>query len=364
MATVHSKAINEWFTGIRGILNETKVPGLVISVIFDGREAVATGIGYAHPDRQVPLTGDEQFYVYSVTKTLLALAVLQLVESEQVALDDPVIGYLPDLSDTLPDVSITVRQLLNHTSGLPDYGSLPEYTEAVRASPGDPWTEDTFLARTLEQGLAFAPGEGWAYSNIGFLILKRLVERVNRATLQEVLHAAVFEPLDLTRTFVAESLADSASLAPGYSTFFTQSERLEDISQIYHPGWVSHGVVISTASELARIVEAIVGNGGPLLKAESRRAMVESIKVPLEHPYFRHPSYGLGVMIDAASPFGQTVGHGGGGPGYSHAALHFANVEGHRVTIAASANSDRSDIGMRLAFSVVEKIARGLSQTS
>ncbi len=129
---------------------------------------------------------------------------------------------------------------------------------------------------------------------------------------------------------------------------------MTDISRRYHPGWVSHGVVISTASELARIIDAIFD--GRLVPPALLPEMLRPTRVPVEHPLFVEPSYGLGAMLDPGSPFGAVAGHGGGGPGYSAGALHFPNVGGRRVTTVALANSDRGDLGLSIAFGLAETV--------
>jgi D-alanyl-D-alanine carboxypeptidase len=121
---------------------------------------------------------------------------------------------------------------------------------------------------------------------------------------------------------------------------------------------VSHGVVISTAPELARLIDALFT--GRLLGAERRAAMLEPVLVPHQHPLFQQPAYGLGVMIDPQSRYGVIVGHGGGGPGYSAGALHLPDVHGHRITSIALANRDQDDLGLSLAFQLAMVAADAL----
>jgi D-alanyl-D-alanine carboxypeptidase len=282
---------------------------------------------------------------------LLAALTLRLVERGEVGLDRAVQEYLPEYPlETL----LSVRQILNHTAGLPDYGGMPEYAAAVRAHPERAWSSGEFLERTLERGLLFAPGEGWAYSNIGYLTIRLLVERVTGLSLRQAVARHIVEPLGLTETFVAESLADAVALTPGYSSWLDPGGPLVAVSARYDPGWVSHGVVISTAPELARIIESVFD--GRLVPPGLLSEMLQPIRVPGEHPPFVEPSYGLGVMLDPGSPFGLVAGHGGGGPGYSTGALHFPNVAGRRVTTVALANRDAGNVGLRIAFALAEDV--------
>jgi D-alanyl-D-alanine carboxypeptidase len=164
----------------------------------------------------------------------------------------------------------------------------------------------------------------------------------------------IARPLGLRRTFVPVGLADAGVLTPGFSTFLGAGD-LHDISRVYAPGWVSHGVVISTVVDLARMVDAIFGRR--MLSADSMAALLAPTPVPADYPPFRRPAYGLGTMIDAGSPYGVVAGHGGGGPGYSIGAFHFSDVYGRSVTSVAMANRDAGDLVLHLAFELVDVVA-------
>jgi D-alanyl-D-alanine carboxypeptidase len=253
------------------------------------------------------------------------------------------------------DTPVTIRQLLNHTSGLPDYGALPTYQEAVHTHPTHPWTDDDFLVQTLSNGLAFTPGQGWGYSNLGFLLLRQVVEVVTGNSFGTALHKQIIVPLGLQKTFVAHTLDDARHLTPGYSTLFQRDTLVQDVRSSYHPGWVAHGVVVSTAPELVCIIDSLFS--GHLLTALSGAAMLEPVLVPYQHTFFQEPAYGLGVMIDPQSRYGLIAGHGGDGPGYSTGALHIPNVHGHRVTSIVLANRDQDDLGLRMAFTLAMTVA-------
>jgi D-alanyl-D-alanine carboxypeptidase len=336
----------------RQALANSPAPGLSVAVLLDGRPRLVDAYGFADLERTRPLDAAARFYCYSVTKTLIAATVLRLAERGRLELDAPVQQYLPDLPLEAP---VTLRQLLNHTGGVPDYGGMPAYFAALRAHPERPWSAAEFLAHTLPAGLRFSPGTSWAYSNIGFLLLRLVVERACGGSLAVALDEHIVGPLGLIHTRAAENLADAHVLTPGYSSDLSPDEPPRDISRLYHPGWVSHGVAMTTAAELARMVEAIVA--GDLLAPDSRAAMRAPMVLPFKHPLFRQPAYGLGLMIDADPSDGQLVGHGGGGPGYSAAALHLDARSGRRIACAVLANHDEPDLAMRLGFELVLALA-------
>lgn len=329
------------------LLAKAGAPGAAVALVVDGEPLYQGGVGFRDLARTEPVAADARFYIYSLTKMMIAVAVLQRVEAGKLNLDAPMQTMIQELRLERP---ITVRQLLNHTSGLPDYGTLPAYHSAVRRRPREPWTAQAFLSNTLERGLLFAPGEGWAYSNIGYMLLAQLLEQQVGATLASLLRRQIFAACAADGMRVAQSLEDAQALTPGYTSFFSQDGSLEDMRSRYHPGWVAHGVVMATAGEVARFMETLFG--GRLLSAPLLKQMSEPRPVAVTHPHFARPAYGLGLMIDAQEGKGLIAGHGGGGPGYSAAACTFFDVRGKRVIGVALVNCDRADAAMDIVFAL------------
>ena len=291
--------------------------------------------------------------IYSVTKPVLALLVLQLVARGAVDLDAPVARWLPEAPH---GNRVAARQLLRHTSGMPDYGPLREYHAAVRATPERPWRDEEFLARAVPGPLDFAPDAGWAYSNVGYLLLRRLVERAHGASFATLFARDVAAPLALRQARVAATLDDLLPLAPGFTDFLgpgADGAPVADVRGRYHPGWVAHGVVAAPAAEVALVLRALLD--GDLLPASLRAELTSAVRVPGDHPRFTAPSYALGLMTDPAAPRGPTFGHTGGGPGYGAAAFHVRPATGAPpVTVAALGNADVSDEMEALALAVLD----------
>lgn len=323
------------------LLASSETPGAAVALLRDGEPLLEAGVGFQDLARNTPLPADASFYLYSLTKTLIAAALLQQAAGGTIALDQPVQAYLPDLLLPAP---VTVRRILNHSAALPDYGALPAYHDAVREHPEEPWSVAQFLQIAAQKE---DPAPRWRYANVGYLILKLLLEKVTGLSLREALHGQLFAPLGLQNSFVAERLDDAATLTPGYSAFFAPDGALQDVTGRYHPGWVAHGTVISTAPETARLIHALLA--GDLLPPAQRAAMAEPVVLPFEHPLFRRPAYGLGVMLDAAAPHGPLLGHAGGGPGFATGALCWPGVPGQAIVAVALANRDAPDLGLRIA---------------
>jgi len=340
------------------VLAREEVPGAAVALI-DGDWLTAIAVGLREPvdahGQPQPLDAGTRFPIYSITKTFIATALLRLAEDGVLDLDQTAQSILPELPVSTP---VTLRHLLNHTSGLPDYGGLPAYAEDLRRDPATPWSDAEFLARTRDQDMRFSPGEGWAYSNPGYLILRQVVARATGMPFRAAIAQLVIEPAGLRQTSAIETLNDMESLTPGFSTQLERDGVWRDVSRRYHPGWVSHGLVASTAADLARFLNALVN--GRLIGQRMLAEMRTPVAVPYKHPIFTAPSYGLGLMIDPDSRFGTVSGHAGGGPGYSTAAFHFPNEGERNVICVALVNSDRGDLGMAIAWTMAE-VAMGTS---
>ena len=254
-------------------LIKDQVPGAAIAICINGQTFLETGIGYRDINHEISLSTDARFYIYSITKTLIATASLHLVGEGLLKLDAPVQSYCTDFP---LDTSITLRHLLSHTSGLPDYGGVSAYSEAVKANPCSPWSTKVFLDLAYK-GLQFVPAS-----------------------------------------------------------------------------WVAHSVVISTASELAKIIDALFR--GQILDLPLVEQMSRPIHRLGKYPLFEL-GYGLGLFVDIESPHGKVTGHTGEGPGYSVAAFHFPRLAGSSTTIAALVNRDKHDYGLALVYKIVHIIA-------
>jgi D-alanyl-D-alanine carboxypeptidase len=302
----------------------------------------------------VPESANEPtFLAYSITKTFTATLVLKLCEEGELSLGDPLTRWFPQVTQA---ARISLRHLLNHTSGIPDYGDLSVYHDSVRSSPSIPWSFERFGAETFGKGLLFAPAQGWAYSNPGYMLVKRIAEEVTGVPYRTLVSERIARPLGLRRTFVPESIDDLASLAPGTSFMLAPDGSPCDVRAHYHPGWVSHGVVASTPSEVVRFFDGLFQ--GDFLSRRSLDQMMELVPVPIaDSPRSSvkdsplrpgKPGYGLGLMGDPASPWGLTVGHNGGGPCYSASAFHAFDLGGVSVCVMGAIEED---------FNAVEVVA-------
>ena len=277
---------------------------------------------------------DSVFPIYSITKTLTAICVLRLVETGSLRLGDAARRWLPDVS--IP-TAITLTHLLRHTSGLRDYGPVPEYHEAVRAHPDRPWTRQQFLDAVLVKGMLFAPGERFSYSNVGYMLLIDIVERVTGHTFAEVISDFIIKPLALQNTTVLELVDDLRRCVPGFGSEVTSDGQVVDVRGRYHPGWCAPRLIASTAEDVTRVFDRLIA--GDVLGPDTLTQMLTLAPIS-DQPDDIH-SGGIGVYADRSSKRGQNYHHGGGGPGYNLGATIYPDTPVGRVSIAVFVNSSR-----------------------
>lgn len=257
------------------------------------------------------------FPYWSFTKTALAICALRLAEEGRLALDAPVPGH-----------AFTPRQLLGHTAGLPDYATLGRYHDAV-GNDEEPWSRDKLLDAAMAQGCLFAPGAGWSYSNVGYSLVRELIEETAGRPFAVLFREMIGAPLGL----------ESVELATTRDQF---ARVIWPAARRYHPGWVYHGCLTGTALDAARLLHGLFA--GKLLRDATIARMVAARPLGgvLEgRPWTEH-GYALGLMRgDGAA--GRAIGHSGGGPFSVNAVYHFPDRP-DPVTVASFAGG--TDVGV------------------
>ncbi len=279
-----------------------------------GMQTVSTHSFWISADGHEGARGDASllFPYWSFTKTVIAICALTLWERGEIDLDTPLDGE-----------PHTLRQLLNHTAGLPDYCVLADYHKAVAADEA-PWPREKLLGATLAKGTLFAPGEGWSYSNIGYMLARERIEVASGKSFASLVDDIICRPLGL----------NSIELATTREQF--RRVHWRDATR-YHPGWVYHGCLIGTAEDAARLLHGLLR--GDLLKAPTRDEMLR--RIPLGGSLDGRPwtdcGYGLGLMIGSMGDSGRAIGHSGGGPFCANAVYHFPDRV-PAITVASFSN--------------------------
>jgi D-alanyl-D-alanine carboxypeptidase len=321
------------------------LPGVSAAILFADGSIWRGTAGMADVASARKVTADTAFSVASVSKTFTAALILGLVEDGRLYLDASVRTYLPALRI---DRAITVRQLLDHTSGLRDFYFGAGVDHALLSRPARVWD----AARSLKYlGKPFAkPGTSWHYSNTNYLILGMLAERVGGASVAAQLQDRFFGPLGLDHTFYQSVMKPKGPLARGYRFLGTNPKLpaidLSDGTSVVPFTSVvtaagGAGSIATTADDLVHWARALYG--GDALGADTRASMVaDALQTARFDP--RVP-YGLGVQ---AMPVGGhlTLGHSGRFLG-ARAVVRWLPRE--RIAIAVLTNQSRSDPNVILA---------------
>jgi D-alanyl-D-alanine carboxypeptidase len=298
--------------------------------------------GLADVAGAVPVTPDTAFSIASMTKTFVAALTLSLIEDGRFGLDDPVAGLLPSVAI---DARITVRQLLDHTSGLHDFFLAPGIDRALRGAPAAAWTADQALGYVGKP--YFAPGMGWHYSNTNYLLLGLIAERVSGRSLAAELRARFLDPLGLSSAYVQVAESPRGPTAHGYR-FDGPGSTLPAIDLADGTAAMPFTSVV-TASGGAGALAADSGDvarwgrllyGGDVLPPASFALM--TAEVDLVTTYGPLIPYGLGVQaVDIAGH--PTLGHSGRFLGFRGAVRYLLDEE---VSIAVLTNQSRIDPGL------------------
>lgn len=315
---------------LEGLVDDHGFPGVLARVVDTDGDAhdYTAGVGDLATGAEIPVDG--QARIASNTKVFTATVVLQLVGEGLVGLDEPVETYLPGLvhGDGIDGDVITVRQLLQHTSGIPNYTAFMDEDSFARR---DVYVQQRDHVETaLAHPALFAPGADWAYSNTNYTLLGMIIEEVTQRPVGEQITERIIEPLGLEQTYVPW---------PGERELRGEHPRgyhpdadgeLADLTEL-DPSWAgAAGDVVSTPSELLEFFTALVG--GELLRPQELEAMQQLVDMPEEYP---GDGYGLGLIRTTLSCGVVLWGHGGDIEGYS--TRGGVTEDGRGVTYAVTA---------------------------
>lgn len=333
-------------------------PGMAVLLIRDGHVAYRKGIGLADIDARAPVTPGTQFLLGSVPKQFTAMAILMLKEKGKLQLDDSLAKYCPEFPDYAR--TITIRHLLNHTSGLPDYEELllgkVDYDKLYQSSKSpraahEYTSGEALEALSREQKLRFSPGEKFEYSNSGYVVLAQIVERLSGKRYAEFLRENIFNPLGMRDTLVVDERRQKVPrLATGYGK---RNGQWQDIT--YTPENFIYGEdgIYSTVDDLyqwdqALYTERLVPRSTlEMAFTPGRSNDGKETDTYLTGMLKRPTSYGFGWFITTLKG-NKELEHGGFWSGYRS---YIIRVPAQRTTAIVLMNS---------AYDPVRQIAQGM----
>jgi CubicO group peptidase (beta-lactamase class C family) len=301
---------------------------------------LAKGYGFANVEHRVPVTTQTIFQSGSVGKQFTSAGIMTLVDAGKLKLDDPITRFFPDAPRTWQ--GITVRHLLTHTSGIPDYT-----TDAMDYRRE--YTEDQLAKMAYELKLEFPAGSRWNYSNTGYVLLGIIVHKVDGRFYGDVLAERVFKPLGMNTTRVISERDIVPNRAAGY---------VLANGELKNQAWVAPSLNTTADGALYLSLEDMIAwargvRAGRVLSADSWRTVHERVQLKSGNRY----PYGFGWSIDSVG--GQPyIGHGGAWQGFR---AHIDRYLGDDLTVIVLANLAQADVGgiaRRVAASLNPALAR------
>jgi CubicO group peptidase (beta-lactamase class C family) len=301
--------------------------GLSVAVLRDGQTLLERGAGLADLEFEAPANADTMFRIGSITKQFTAALVMRQVEAGALSLDDPLTKFFPEWPE--PGDRVTIRHLLQHTSGIKSYTAIQSFMEGFQHDR----TNDEMLAVFRDEAWDFEPGAEWRYNNSGYYLLGVILEQITGATWAAQINALAVE-LGLERTMADNNDAVLANRAQGYAWSGDAFVNDRFISPTV-PG--AAGAMLSTAGDLVRWSELLAT--GKVVSAESYAQMT----TPTELNDGSTFPYGFGLM---AEPFEErdAVGHGGGIFGFNSFLLRIPGEGGLTVAVISNSEVLQSDV--------------------
>jgi CubicO group peptidase (beta-lactamase class C family) len=322
-AQVSADSVPKWVDTVFAPYAAKQSPGCAVGVTRNGTLSFAKAYGLADLQRGLPITPDTRFYIASLSKQFTAMSIVLLAEDHRLTLDDPLRKWIPELS---VDSTITLRQLLNHTSGLRDYFTL--LAMSGWQADGE-LSEKQFLDLMRRQRtLNFKPGEEFLYSNTGYALLAVVVKRASGQSLRDFARTRIFEPLGMSHTeFRDDHRKTIANAALGYQPApggYKLSQPAFDV--------VGDGGAYSTIADLAKwdanfMTARVGGVEGVTLLNEAGR-LSNGQRIP----------YGFAVTIGTFQGM-TTLSHSGAYGGFRSMLLRIPDAGVSVITLCNNANA-------------------------
>lgn len=322
--------LNEWHKA-------GSFPGATLGVVLANGDSFGLAVGVSDRETKKTLLPTDRMLAGSVGKTFAAATALQLIKEGRIRLDDKIEKYLgrEPWFARLPNAKqITVRQLMNHTSGLVRYEFKEQFTKDLTANPAKVWKPAELVAYLLDEKPPFAAGEGWDYSDTNYIVLGMIIEKVTGKKFYDEANRRLIRPLKLTDT-IPQDGPRLKGVVQGYAgpnnPFGGSDAMIVNGKFVINPQfeWTGGGYA-STAHDLARWARMIYE--GKAFSPELLPDVLEGVPAPM---LGRETKYGLGVIIRKTT-MGTSYGHSGFFPGYMTDMMYFPE---YKVAIAVQVNT-------------------------
>jgi CubicO group peptidase (beta-lactamase class C family) len=312
---------------VNGEMRAEKIPGLALAIVRDGKIVKSQGYGLANIELDVAVKPETIFQTGSVGKQFTATAVMMLVQEGKIHLDHPIGKYLPDSPASWNNV--TVRNLLTHTSGVPDYesDSLAKKGAAFINLRND-YTEDELFAKFSGLPLDFPPGSKWSYSNSGYVLLGILIHKVAGQFYGDLLQERIFQPLGMTSTRIISEADIIPNRAAGYRLVNGEIKNQEWVSPMLNT--TADGALYTNVLDMAKWDAALYTE--KLLKKGSLDQMWSAVRLNDG----KTAPYGFGWDVTQVNGH-RLIEHGGAWQGFTTQISRYVD---DRFTVIVLTNLD------------------------
>ena len=319
-----------------------KFPGATLGVVLPDGESFGLAVGYSDRDAKTPMKANDRMLAGSTGKTFAAATAMQLVKEGKINLDDRIEKYLgkePWFSRLPNAKDITIRQLMNHTSGLVRYEFKETFTKALTLDPMKVWTPEERLAFLFDEKPPFEAGKGWEYSDTNYIVLGMIMERVMGKTFYDEARRRFIKKFKLDNTIAQEGPVIKG-LVQGYAgannPFGLKDAMIENGKFVINPQleWTGGGWA-STGEDLARWAKIIYEGKAydPSLLSQT----LDGVAAPM---LGRDTKYGLATII-RNTPAGISYGHSGFFPGYVTDMMYFPDK---KIAVAVQVNTSAQGV--------------------
>jgi D-alanyl-D-alanine carboxypeptidase len=313
-------------------------PGATLGYVLPDGRTGGVAVGVSHKGSQTPMKPTDRMFSGSIGKTYVAAVLLQLLEEGKADLDAKLAQWLgkEPWFARLPNADqITLRMLLQHTSGVPEHVYHPAFKQAIAAAPQKVWKPAELVAFILDRKPLFEAGKGWSYADTNYILLGMVIEKITGRTYYQELTDRILKKYKLEATSPVDR-PDLPGLVSGYTVpdrvFPVPAEVATNGRYVLNPQleWTGGGL-ISTATDLARWAKLLYT--GDVLKETTRQQMLQMIPA---RPLGPKDEYGLGVQR-WQSRHGPVLGHSGYFPGYISTLAYYPDK---KIAVAVQINSD------------------------
>ncbi|MBW7912418.1 MAG: serine hydrolase [Taibaiella sp.] len=340
----YTQRLNDVFDSV---CNRFNIKGATAAIVVPGQGIWERAHGISHPG--MPITNDMYMGISSNTKTYFAVLMLKLQEQGKLDLDDTIGQWIQHAN--VPG-SITIRQLLNHTSGLYSYTSNPDINNYILADFTKVWPADSVL--NLVKAPLTAPGGAWDYSNTNYLLAGLIIRSVTGKTMQQALRDEILTPQGLNETYFFPQETPAGTIPHSWSANLSGNGTHEDLIAVHN---YSHNAMFSLASSAGAIMATAKDNALFWDKLMSGQILNSSSMTEFETlvPISMGQGYGLGVFKLNSFNGRTIVSHGGTNIGFINENIH-EKASGVSITILTNQDSISNNILLGGCIAALHKV--------